>query len=60
MQQGRRRAVHTSSAVTLLQEAVIEILSYLSVQGVWSRALGLPIERPKSLTMEALEQKFGK
>eukprot|EP00775_Hariotina_reticulata_P012774 gene12774-12902_t len=26
-------------------------------QGVWSRALGLPIERPKSLTMELLEQK---
>jgi len=26
-------------------------------QGVWSRALGLPIERPKSLTMEVLEQK---
>ena len=24
-------------------------------QGVWSRALGLPIERPKSLTMAALE-----
>ena len=28
-------------------------------QGVWSRALGLPIERPKSLTMEALERKVG-
>jgi citrate synthase len=28
-------------------------------QGVWSRALGLPIERPKSLTMEVLESKFG-
>ena len=27
-------------------------------QGVWSRALGLPIERPKSLTMELLEKKF--
>jgi citrate synthase len=26
-------------------------------QGVWSRALGLPIERPKSLTMEVLERK---
>lgn len=26
-------------------------------QGVWSRALGLPIERPKSLTMELLEKK---
>jgi hypothetical protein len=26
-------------------------------QGVWSRALGLPIERPKSFTMEALEKK---
>lgn len=28
-------------------------------QGVWSRALGLPIERPKSFTMEALEKKVG-
>jgi citrate synthase len=28
-------------------------------QGVWSRALGLPIERPKSVTMEVLERKFG-
>ena len=28
-------------------------------QGVWSRALGLPIERPKSTTMGALEAKFG-
>lgn len=28
-------------------------------QGVWSRALGLPIERPKSLTMEVIEKKFG-
>jgi len=27
-------------------------------QGVWSRALGLPIERPKSLTMTELEKKF--
>jgi citrate synthase len=27
-------------------------------QGVWSRALGLPIERPKSLTMSELEKKF--
>jgi len=27
-------------------------------QAVWSRALGLPIERPKSITMAALEAKF--
>jgi citrate synthase len=27
-------------------------------QGVWSRALGLPIERPKSVTMAVLEKKF--
>ncbi|GLI58752.1 hypothetical protein VaNZ11_000509, partial [Volvox africanus] len=27
-------------------------------QGVWSRALGLPIERPKSMTMASLEQMF--
>jgi hypothetical protein len=27
-------------------------------QGIWSRALGLPIERPKSLTMEEIEKKF--
>lgn len=25
-------------------------------QGVWSRALGLPIERPKSLTINSLKQ----
>jgi len=25
-------------------------------QGIWSRALGLPIERPKSLTMAAIKQ----
>ena len=28
------------------------------VQGVWSRALGLPIERPKSVTMGTVEAKF--
>lgn len=28
-------------------------------QSIWSRALGLPIERPKSLTMGELEKKFG-
>ena len=28
------------------------------MQGIWSRALGLPIERPKSITMEALERKL--
>lgn len=28
-------------------------------QGVWSRALGLPIERPKSTTMAELERMFG-
>jgi citrate synthase len=28
-------------------------------QGVWSRALGLPIERPKSLTMDAIERRVG-
>ncbi|GIL70561.1 hypothetical protein Vretimale_3685 [Volvox reticuliferus] len=27
-------------------------------QGVWSRALGLPIERPKSMTMGTLEKRF--
>jgi citrate synthase len=29
-------------------------------QGTWSRALGLPIERPKSVTMGVLEAKFGR
>lgn len=28
-------------------------------QGIWSRALGLPIERPKSLTMAAMRQRVG-
>lgn len=32
-------------------------MSCSCVQGVWSRALGLPIERPKSFTIEALEKK---
>ena len=32
--------------------------SSLHAQGIWSRALGLPIERPKSVTMEVLEKKF--
>ncbi|KAI8467440.1 MAG: hypothetical protein J3K34DRAFT_471721 [Monoraphidium minutum] len=27
-------------------------------QLIWSRALGLPIERPKSMTMEELEKRF--
>lgn len=27
-------------------------------QGVWSRALGLPLERPKSLTMALIEKKL--
>jgi len=29
-------------------------------QGIWSRALGLPIERPKSITSASIEDKFGK
>ena len=29
-------------------------------QGVWSRALGLAIERPKSITSDLIEKKFGK
>lgn len=28
-------------------------------QQVWSRGLGLPIERPKSVTMGVIEEKFG-
>lgn len=27
-------------------------------QGVWSRALGMPIERPKSFTLKAIQDKF--
>ena len=27
------------------------------LQGVWSRALGLPIERPKSLTIKAISDR---
>lgn len=29
------------------------------LQGVWSRALGLPIERPKSVTMDAILKQVG-
>lgn len=27
-------------------------------QGVWSRALGMPIERPKSLTLQSIKSRF--
>ena len=33
---------------------------HASAQGVWSRALGLPIERPKSVTMDWIEAKVAK
>lgn len=36
---------------------VSRAIGVLSAQ-VWSRGLGLPIERPKSVTMEVLENKF--
>ena len=42
----RRRAAQVSRALGVLS------------QGIWSRALGLPIERPKSLTMGIIESKF--
>ncbi|DBB15160.1 TPA: hypothetical protein ACH3X3_004165 [Trebouxia sp. C0006] len=38
--------------------AVSRAIGVLS-QGVWSQALGLLIERPKSFTMEAPEKKVG-
>lgn len=31
---------------------------HVLLQGVWSRALGLPIERPKSYTSDAIILKF--
>jgi hypothetical protein len=31
----------------------------MCLQGVWSRALGLPIERPKSVSSRRLEEMFG-
>lgn len=34
-----------------------ELMLAYDVQGVWSRALGLPIERPKSVTMDWIEDK---
>ena len=37
-------------------ETVLKCGNLVHVQGVWSRALGLPIERPKSVTMSLLEQ----
>lgn len=36
---------------------VSRALGVLSQQ-IWSRAMGLPIERPKSLTMEAIQEKM--
>ncbi len=35
-----------------------DVCAALHMQGVWSRALGYPIERPKSLTMEEIERKL--
>ena len=47
----------TESSYYTVLFAVSRALGVLSQQ-VWSRALGLPIERPKSLTMDVLESKF--
>lgn len=40
-------------------DALVCELDVCCLQGIWSRALGLPIERPKSVTMDVLEKKFG-
>ena len=50
-------AQHLYQAVYLNCKQCMSPLAFL--QGVWSRALGLLIERPKSFTIKALEKKFG-
>ena len=51
-----RQAYKDDAGVRGGLEAFSEHMACL--QGIWSRALGLPIERPKSITMEALERKL--
>ncbi len=50
-------AQHSYQAVYFNCKQCMSPLTFL--HGVWSRALGLLIERPKSFTMEALEKKVG-
>jgi hypothetical protein len=61
--QGRHRRPPPASRPSPFPRApcpqVSRALGVLS-QGVWSRALGFPLERPKSLTMELIEKKFGR
>ncbi len=42
----------------VMQPAAINLTGLATMQAVWSRALGLPIERPKSVTMDVIEKKF--
>lgn len=48
--------LHALLAQSAFCETVLKCGDAAGVQGVWSRALGLPIERPKSVTMSLLEQ----
>lgn len=50
-------SAHADTCKTLKSAGVSRALGVLS-QLIWSRALGLPIERPKSLTMATIEKKF--
>jgi hypothetical protein len=44
----------------VLARSLVYILSlFCTTQGIWSRALGLPIERPKSMTTQNIIDKFG-
>ena len=44
---------------SLITQPLVRARACVFVQGVWSRALGLPIERPKSLTVGAILEKVG-
>ena len=46
--------------MTERQVATRAVCACLLLQGIWSRALGLAIERPKSISSAWLEAKFGK
>ena len=39
-----------------MQATIVNVV----MQGIWSRALGLAIERPKSVTMEVIEAAVAK
>ncbi len=56
--QKRKPSALRSTCTSAIQTRPAHLL--LLMQGIWSRALGLAIERPKSISSVWLEAKFGK